>query len=319
MAKRLVVAIFLAVQTILSACSFIALPPRNKAREKSFALPSSLDKSMTTASEKVILLVGCCGLDRLLTVSKYPRADSKVLSTAYHEIGGGNAANTASAMALLSSASIFRNEHFHIKLLTKVGDDYIGQQLKDELEKSGVDTTLVCRGEKGSTTSFTSVIVSQEEQTRTCIHTPGTCGEFTPADLASENLNDLFANVVHLHSDSRQADLSLMLAKEAHKRDIPVSVDAEKDRRVKSLDRLLIMADMVFTNSTQIQDYLQRWTANLEAEHNRRPLAEPVISTVGEDDAKIKEACALGIVPSHFFQRWFPKEPNRNKEVIITK
>ena len=57
--------------------------------------------------EKVILVVGSCGLDRLLTVSTYPEADSKVRSTAYHEVGGGNAANTASAMALLANATIF--------------------------------------------------------------------------------------------------------------------------------------------------------------------------------------------------------------------
>jgi len=326
MAKHLLVVILLVAQSLLSTCSFVVLYPQTKSVKRSKVLQSASDDetiimaSSLALEEKVILLVGCCGLDRLLTVSTYPRADSKVRSTAYHEIGGGNAANTASAMALLSSAAIFANEHFCIKLLTKVGDDYIGQQLKDELTKCGVDTTLVCRGHQGSTTSFTSVIVSQNEHTRTCIHTPGTCGEFSVVDLESENMNDLFANVVHLHSDSRLADVSLLLAKEAHQRNITVSVDVEKDRHVKSLDGLLEMADMVFTNSTQIHDYLKRWTGDLEAKHNRRPLAEAVISTVGDDDnGRIKEMCALGIAPSHFFQRWFDKEPIRSREVIITK
>ena len=317
MAKQFLAFILLAVQSIICACSFVVSFPQLKSRRKS----SSPALNMATAEhEKVFLIIGCCGLDRLLTVSRYPNADSKVRSTAYHEIGGGNAANTASAMALLSNASIFRNEHFRVKLVSKVGDDYIGQQLKEELQKCGVDTSLVIRGEAGSTTGFTSVIVSQEEQTRTCIHTPGTCGEFTLNDIASENLDDLFANVVHLHSDCRQADLSLMLANEARERNIPISVDAEKDRHVKSLDQLLVMADMLFTNSTQIEDYLNLWTAKLQAEHNRRPLAEPIISAIGKDNVRIKEICALGIGPSHFFHRWFANQPkNRRKEVIITK
>ena len=45
--------------------------------------------------ENVVLVVGSLGLDRLLTVQKYPEADSKIRTTAYHEQGGGNAGNTA--------------------------------------------------------------------------------------------------------------------------------------------------------------------------------------------------------------------------------
>lgn len=268
--------------------------------------------------EKVILVVGICGLDRLVSVERYPRADSKVRSTSYHEVGGGNAGNTASAMALLSHASIFHkaNHHFRIKLLAKVGDDTIGTQLKNELDESGVDTTWVFRGEEGSTTGVTTVIVSQGEQTRTCIHTPGTYSPLSTADLESMNLHDLFDNVVHLHSDDRLAEASLFLAKEAHKRNILVSIDAEKDRNVTALDDLLETCDMIFTNASQMQGYLKRRTATLEAEYNRKPLSEPTVDASGT----LREACALGIAPCHFFQRWFKGDRgSRQKEVIITK
>lgn len=268
--------------------------------------------------EKVILVVGSCGLDRLLTVSKYPEADAKVRSTASHEVGGGNAANTASAMALLSSASIFRQERFCIKLVTKVGADNIGQQLKEELKQSGVDTTYVLKGEKGSTSSFTTVIVSEQEQTRTCIHTPGTCGNVTSGDI--HNLDEIFANVVHVHSDSRLAEASLLLAQEAHKRNIPVSVDAEKDRKVEAIDQLLAMCDVLFTNTAQLKDHLERWTSNLEAKYDRLPLSIPRYPHAGNDDnTGIRRACALGIAPSNFFRRWFNEDPIRKKQVVITK
>lgn len=44
----------------------------------------------------VILVIGACALDRLLTVSSYPVADAKIRTNSYNEVGGGNAANTAS-------------------------------------------------------------------------------------------------------------------------------------------------------------------------------------------------------------------------------
>ena len=273
---------------------------------------------MKSSQEKVILLVGRCGLDRLMTVSSYPHADSKVRTIAYHESGGGNAANTACAMALLCDASLFKSENFRIKLLSKVGDDYIGQQLKDELQKSGVDVSLVFIGDHGTTTGFTSVIVSEAEHTRTCIHTPGTCGEVTLVDIASENLEELFANVVHVHSDSGNADVSLVLAQEAHRRNIPISVDAEKDRRPKSMDQLLEIADMVFTNTSQLNDYLDRRTRELEAEHKRRSLMVPAISTTG-DNPSLLEICAKAVFPCHFFQRWYETKVDKRKELIITK
>lgn len=274
--------------------------------------------NMKSSQEKVILLVGCCGLDRLMTVSSYPRADDKVRTTSYHESGGGNAANTACAMALLCDASLFKSENFRIKLLSKVGDDSIGQKLKDELQKSGVDVSLVCIGDQGTTTGFTSVIVSEAEHTRTCLHTPGTCGELTLVDIASENLEELFVDVVHLHCDSRNADVSLMLAKEAHKRNISISVDAEKDRQSKSLDQLLEITDMVFTNSSQLHHYLDRWTGELEANHKRRPLTVPIISTIGGNPTLLG-ICAKGVFPCHFFQRWYETKTNKKKELIITK
>jgi hypothetical protein len=85
-------------------------------------------------SEKVVLVVGSCGMDRLLSVQTYPSPDAKVRTTSYHEIGGGNAANTAYAMAFLSHAAFLGDQNFRFKLLGKIGDDYIGKQLKDELE-----------------------------------------------------------------------------------------------------------------------------------------------------------------------------------------
>ena len=106
------------------------------------------------------------------------------------------------------------------------------------------------------------------------------------------------------------------LAKEAKKRNIPISVDGEKDRHAEAFDNLLDTTDILFTNSTQLQDYLTRRTAKLEKEQNRRPLPNPVVTVARDDETGIEETCVLGIAPSHFFQRWFKQN---EKEVVITK
>ena len=51
---------------------------------------------MSKGSGKCILVVGSCGLDRLLTVQNFPVPDSKVRTTSYNEVGGGTSTNRSS-------------------------------------------------------------------------------------------------------------------------------------------------------------------------------------------------------------------------------
>jgi sugar/nucleoside kinase (ribokinase family) len=268
--------------------------------------------------ENVILVIGACGMDRLLSVSHYPTPDAKVRTTVYHEVGGGNAANTATAMARLSRAAIFRESFYRIQLCTKVGDDYVGRQIMADLEAEGVDLSspLFRVGNEGSTTAFTTIVVSEEEHTRTCIHTPGTCGELTLDDLQQVDRNDLFQNVVLLHTDARHTDVALALAREAQKRGIPVSLDVEKDRNSKALDALLDVASIVLTNADQLEDYLTKLTREMEDSRERSPLMP---TSVCHDD-KIEEADAKLLAhlirPSAFFTRWYNQI---GKEIVITR
>ncbi len=256
-------------------------------------------------------------MDRLLSVSHYPSPDAKVRTTVYHEVGGGNAANTATAMARLSRAAIFP-ESYRIQLCTKVGDDYVGRQIMADLEAEGVDLSspLFRVGNEGSTTAFTTIVVSEEEHTRTCIHTPGTCGELTLEDLQRVDRNDLFQNVVLLHTDARHTDVALELAREAQKRGIPVSLDVEKDRNSKALDALLDVASIVLTNADQLENYLAKLTREMEDSRERSPLMP---ASVCHDD-KIEEADAQLVAhlirPSSFFTRWYNQI---GKEIVITR
>lgn len=268
---------------------------------------------------KVVLVIGACGLDRLLSVAKYPEPDAKIRSLAYNEIGGGNAANTAHAMALLKDAAFLKEEAIVIKLLSKVGDDYIGRQLATELGNAGVDlsTSLFQYGHQGSTTSFTTIIVSDSEFTRTCIHTPGTCGPLTLDDVNKVDMEQLFQDVVHVHSDCRFADVSVVLAREARRRGLSVSVDPEKDRFLEEQDELLELATTVFLNAQQMQPYFERRSSALEEIHGRVALPKPVVE-YPISNRIVADAITNSVCPPLFFLRWYG-ELELAKDFVITK
>jgi sugar/nucleoside kinase (ribokinase family) len=279
---------------------------------------------MTNSDEQVILLIGACGLDRLLTVTTFPNADSKIRTEAYHEVGGGNAANTASAIALLKSASFLSQHNLVVKLMTKVGDDYIGKQVVRQLQDTGVDLSspLFQYAGQGTTTGFTTIIVSDRESTRTCIHTPGTCGELTLLDLKQLNLDQIFQNVIHLHSDLRHAEVALELAREARRRGLTVSVDAEKDRNNHFQHELQQLSTTLFTNSEQLEEYFEKYGRRLEQIQKRPGLRTSPTKIVCSSHFSVspatREALASCIRPSLFYLHWFGDQ-QRNKEVIITR
>ena len=269
--------------------------------------------------DKVILVIGACGMDRLLSVSQYPSPDAKVRTTVYHEVGGGNAANTATAMARLSQASLFQSQYpYRVKLCTKIGNDYVGRQIMADLESEGMDLSspLFQVGREGSTTAFTTIVVSEQEHTRTCIHTPGTCGELTLEDLQRVDLDDVFQNVVLLHTDARHTNVALALAREAQTRGILVSLDVEKDRNSPALDALLEVASIVLTNADQLEDYLSKLTRDMEDAREISPLVP--VSVCHDDSVDKVDADLLAhlIRPSAFFTRWYNQI---GKEVVITR
>lgn len=253
----------------------------------------------------MVLVVGACCLDRLLTVTRYPAADAKIRTTSYHEIGGGNAANTAATIARLNDAEFVKDKRIRVKYLGKVGQDTVGQRLLEELETSRVDTSspLCVRGPVGSTTSFTTIIVSEEEHTRTCFHTPGSCGQLELQDCGEIDLDSVFENVVHLHSDTRHIDVSLHLAKEARKRQITVSCDCEKDRQSPALDELLNVSDLVFTNSGCLEAYLSRLTTEEEEFHRVQSLPSPTIHHDNSLHEAEQNILVNSLIPISFLSR----------------
>jgi sugar/nucleoside kinase (ribokinase family) len=90
---------------------------------------------------------------------------------------GGGAANTAMALAKMGMAA---------GIFAKLGDDFAGRFLMEEIARSGVETGGI-RLSTTDTTPFTFVGI-HEDGDRTFIHTPGANLTFAPEDLDLDRL-----------------------------------------------------------------------------------------------------------------------------------
>jgi sugar/nucleoside kinase (ribokinase family) len=206
-----------------------------------------------------ILIVGATTLDRLLHVTQYPTADSKTSCTTY-ESGGGNAANTASALARLQIQPHLKGSE--VKLLSKVSNDQTGDVLVEELQEYGVDLScpLFIRSQ-GTNSVVTVVVTNSPPHTRTCFFDAGTVGTLTLSDLRNINLDVVFENATHLHSDTRHTEVALHLVRAAkYQQSVPIaiSVDVERDRLTKDFDELIDLSDIIFTNELLMLPILTR-------------------------------------------------------------
>jgi sugar/nucleoside kinase (ribokinase family) len=175
--------------------------------------------------------MGVTGIDLLAYVDAYPAPDAKIRTSDFKVQGGGNAGNTLTALSRLG---------VHAEIFTKVGDDAYGKMIVDELAADGLDTRRVIR-KAGISSPFTYVIVDTASQTRTCLHTPS-------EDMTEEEITpSLLDGVDFLHLDGRNTLAAIKLARLARKRNIPVMLDAEKDR--PHLKELVPLCDYLATNT----------------------------------------------------------------------
>jgi sugar/nucleoside kinase (ribokinase family) len=98
--------------------------------------------------------------------------------------GGGNVGNALTAAARLG---------LQARIISKVADDSLGQQIWTELQGDGVDTTHMVIAQ-GGVSPFTYIIVDTAGKTRTCIHTPGQ-PPMQPQELTQEAVRGAWGRV----------------------------------------------------------------------------------------------------------------------------
>lgn len=194
-----------------------------------------------------VYCMGAACQDTIVVVQKYPNRDDKVRSESMIVQGGGNAANTISAISRLTR----HTSNVRTGLITKIGgsEDPITQQILTELTEDGVSTSsTVMRATESTTRSPQTFIVNDvETNSRTCIHVPMS-EEVTVDDI--EMLWQLEMCdpqlPMFIHFDSRHPAGAVHLAQLAVEQKVPISLDIEKFR--PGADELLGLCDIIFTN-----------------------------------------------------------------------
>jgi sugar/nucleoside kinase (ribokinase family) len=184
--------------------------------------------------EMGILVWGVCGVDIVVTVSQYPQPDDKIRANKTFVCGGGNAGNTAVALARLE---------IETTLITKFGDDSYAILLQSEFEREGIHLNFSLTSQS-STSPLTYVMV--HEGSRTCIHSPME-DEITPTEVMTLGHNLNLSSYQIVHYDSRHTAGSCQFASLVKTfPHILQSIDLEKPR--PHLEELLKEVHIIFTN-----------------------------------------------------------------------
>ncbi|XP_073112054.1 uncharacterized protein [Elaeis guineensis] len=135
----------------------------------------------------------------------------------------------------------------------KVADDTHGGYILAELEADGVDISNVVIS-KGGTSTFSYVIVDNQTKTRTCIYTP-VYPAMVPEDLPRSSLLSALDEAKVVYFDGRLHKTALVVAQQAAEMNIPILIDAERNK--SGLSGLLDLASYVICS----EKFPQEWTS----------------------------------------------------------
>ncbi|TYJ28019.1 hypothetical protein E1A91_A07G229300v1 [Gossypium mustelinum] len=235
----------------------------------------SSDSLPPLPQNRIVLGCGQVAVDFLATVASFPNPDDKIRSTSLKVQGGGNAGNASTCAARLG-----------------LNPRLISKGILEELEADGVDTSFFIVSEEGNS-SFTYVIVDSQTNTRTCIHTPG-YPPLIPEELSQSSLLSALDGVNMVYFDGRHHETALVVAKEAARKNIPILVEAERER--EGLDDLLDFATYAICSAK----FPQAWTeapsvpSALISMLLRLPKLKFVVVTLGEEGCIMLERSVNG-------------------------
>ena len=221
--------------------------------------------------------MGSAGVDYLAQVAAYPKPDEKLRTERLEVQGGGNCGNALTAAARLGLTPC---------IVTKIGDDALGDGILTEFHREGVDTGCVLRAEGGSS-PFTYIIVDRQGATRTCIHTAGE--PIHPQEMTQQLMGEALEGAAVVYFDGRLTEAAIVLARAARAVGVPVLVEAERLR--PNVEVLLQEADYVVTSA----HFPENWTGEgcigdaIAATFARLPRVKWMITTLGKKGSVLLE------------------------------
>jgi sulfofructose kinase len=174
--------------------------------------------------------VGVNTLDLLLVVDDLPGGE--LVQRAHESLlqGGGPVATALVTLARLGSRTA---------MIDKVGDDWRGRLIIDELRKANVATEWI-RMASGRSSSIASILVRRIDGARSIAFSPGDSGELAVDELPEE----VIAQAAILHLNGRHLDASVRSAQIARAHGVKVSFDGGAGRYCDGIRKLIVMADI---------------------------------------------------------------------------
>lgn len=160
-----------------------------------------------------ILGVGVSCLDTYLYLDSFPIENKKTRVNNMEQGGGGNCSNMLTVLSRLGIDSY---------ILTALGKDSLGTRIKEILQSDGIKTDLILELE-GKQSPSSTVIVIPTNKSRTAIFSPSISYD-TDIPISEETLLDF----TWIHLDGRYHNTELKLVEMAKKKNIPISVEAER-------------------------------------------------------------------------------------------
>ncbi len=188
-----------------------------------------------------IMCVGNTTWDRFYSVESVPNAPTKYFSTDYYELGGGIAATAAVTAARLGH---------RVSLVSRIGDDSIGQLIKHELGEWGVDTGNL-RVIPDAISSNAVVHVDPQGERQITVHRDKRLS--TDASWIHDSLLD---NVDCVLCDCTWLEGAQRLLSMARERAIPTVIDA--DLGGDALLKLLPLGDHVAFSSPALSKLTEK-------------------------------------------------------------
>jgi ribokinase len=159
-----------------------------------------------------IVVVGSINMDLVSRVPSIPRGGQTIFGTDFQTHPGGKGANQAVGIARLAHP---------VKMIGMLGRDAFGKQLRDQLDREGVDTSGI--GDSDTSTGTATILVDDAGQ-NCIVVTPGANLELTP-DVLRENISVLRSAGIVLAQLEIPVETVLCLAELCESMHIPLILD----------------------------------------------------------------------------------------------
>jgi ribokinase len=190
-------------------------------------------------SEPKICVVGSSNIDLIAKIPRLPKMGETLLGRYFHMSCGGKGANQAVMAGKLGA---------QISIVTKVGQDHLGEIIRKNYDEMGVDSTYIFTSTE--TSSGVAPILVDDEGRNLLVYIPGANMLLSPEDVqrAAERIAEANVLVCQLEIPLESTRRALQIAREHNVRTI---FNPAPGQSLSS--ELLKLCDVVVPNETETE------------------------------------------------------------------